>query len=56
MSVEPTDDTTEQSAGVAPQDDRFVELDAGDGVIIYDRQNHRAWLQSDEAAVVTERR
>jgi len=56
MSVEPMDDTNPQTADVAEQDERFAELEAGDGVIIYDRQNHRAWLQSDGAVVVPDRR
>jgi len=56
MSVEPTDDTNQQVDGVTERDGQFVELEAGAGLIIYDRQNHRAWLQSDDTVVVTERR
>lgn len=56
MSVEPMDDTNQKTADVAEQDERFAELEAGDGVIIYDRQNHRAWVQSDAPVIVTERR
>ncbi|WP_193767566.1 DUF7331 family protein [Halorientalis pallida] len=35
---------------------QFVGLDAAEGVIVYDRHNHRAWLQSDGAVSVTDRR
>jgi hypothetical protein len=34
-------DTTEEM-------DRDAELRLADGLVIYDRTNHRAWLQSDE--------
>lgn len=54
MSAGPLDDTDQQAATSAEQDDRFAELESGDGVIIYDRQNHRAWIQSPDAELVTE--
>lgn len=50
MSVEPLDDTDGRG------EDRFAELDTSEGTIIYDRANHRAWLQSDDAVTVTDRR
>lgn len=35
---------------------RFAELTLGDDeLVIYDRENHRAWLQSDVAVQVEER-
>ncbi|WP_424017833.1 DUF7331 family protein [Halorientalis pallida] len=55
MARAPVDDAdAERDAPVAAG--QFVELDAAEGVIIYDRHNHRAWLQSDGAVSVTERR
>jgi hypothetical protein len=30
-----------------PQDGRYVGLALAEGVLIYDRENHRAWLGSD---------
>jgi len=56
MSVEPPEDTDRQAEDVASGDDRFAELETGEDVVIYDRQNHRAWLQSDDSVVVTDRR
>ena len=55
MARAPVDDAdAERDAPVAAG--QFVELDAAEGVIIYDRHNHCAWLQSDEAVSVTDRR
>jgi hypothetical protein len=43
------------SATTAPDVmDRYVALETGDSVIVYDRQNHRAWLQSDATIAVSE--
>lgn len=37
--------------------DRYAELVIGtDEYVIYDRENHHAWLQSDVAVSVAERR
>ena len=56
MSVEPPEDTDRQAGDVASQGDRFAQLETGTDVVIYDRQNHRAWLQSDDTVVLTDRR
>jgi len=37
-----TDDTTDTDA-------QYAELELVDSTVIYDRGNHRAWLQSDSA-------
>ena len=36
-----------------PSAQRYAQLDVGDQLVIYDRQNHQAWVQSD-AAVSTD--
>jgi hypothetical protein len=36
--------------------ERIVELDADDGVVIYDRNNEQSWIRSDGAVPVDERR
>jgi len=51
-----TDDDTERATadGVTS---RYGELEVGDeDFIIYDRENHRAWLQSSVTVPVEERR
>jgi hypothetical protein len=32
-----------------PPDHRYAQLAVGDQVVVYDRHNHRAWVQSDAA-------
>jgi len=32
---------------------RYADLDLDDEVVIYDRENHRAWIQSDASVEVT---
>lgn len=32
-----------------PSDHRYAQLAVGDQVVVYDRHNHRAWVQSDAA-------
>ncbi|SEN11727.1 hypothetical protein SAMN05216388_1001405 [Halorientalis persicus] len=55
MARAPVDDAdAERDAPVAAG--QYVELDAAEGVVIYDRENHCAWLQSDGAVSVTDRR
>ena len=55
MARTPIDDAdAERDAPVVAA--QFVELDAAEGVIISDRHNHRAWLQSDGALSVTGQR
>jgi hypothetical protein len=52
MSSNPRDDTGNKSS-----DDRrrYAELTIGsDECIIYDRENHRAWIQSTVAAPIVE--
>ena len=44
MSTNATDDTNEATDG---EQTRFAELNVGDDeFVIYDRENHRAWIQS----------
>jgi len=51
-----TDDDTEQ-AGTDGETSRYGELEVGDEeVVIYDRENHRAWLQSSVAVTVENQR
>lgn len=40
---------TMESADTTDQEEQYAELDVGDSTVIYDRANHRAWLQSDGA-------
>ena len=45
MSTEATDETNEVTTGEATR--RYAELNIGDDeFVIYDRQNHQAWIQS----------
>lgn len=56
MTTNTTDDT---DAGAVDQDDvdRYAELDIGDEeFVIYDRENHQAWLQSSVTVDVGTRR
>lgn len=49
MSTNATDDTTEQ-AHADNQAQRYAELTIGDDeFVIYDRENHQAWIQSTVA-------
>jgi hypothetical protein len=49
MSTNATDDTTEH-AGAEDESDRYAELNIGDEeFVIYDRENHQAWIQSTVA-------
>lgn len=32
---------------------RYADLDLNDETVIYDRENHRAWIQSDASVEVT---
>jgi len=53
MTPNATDDHDETVA----DDDRYAELNIGDEeFVIYDRENHRAWIQSTEAVIVGDRR
>jgi hypothetical protein len=52
MSTNATDDTDGRVAEVG-QDDRYAELNIGDEeFVIYDRENHQAWIQSTVAVGV----
>jgi hypothetical protein len=56
MSTNATDDTNEQ-ASADDQAERYAELTIGDEeFVIYDRENHQAWLQSTVALDVEEYR
>lgn len=50
--------TEDQDAPVADEEsERYAELNIGDEeFVIYDRENHQAWIQSTEALVVEELR
>jgi hypothetical protein len=46
MSTNATDDTNDGATDDA--EDRYAELTIGDDeFVIYDRENHQAWIQSD---------
>jgi hypothetical protein len=48
MSTNATDDTT--GAATDDQERRYAELNIGDEeFVIYDRENHQAWIQSTES-------
>jgi len=56
MTTNTTDDT---DAGVVEDDeaDRYAELNIGDEeFVIYDRENHQAWLQSSVTVELETRR
>lgn len=49
MSTNAADDTTEP-VGEQDESDRYAELNIGDEeFVIYDRENHQAWIQSTVA-------
>ncbi|WP_201287779.1 DUF7331 family protein [Salinirussus salinus] len=51
---EPDSQSPSEAPGNPPSaDQRYAQLEVGDQVVIYDRQNHQAWVQSD-AAVSTD--
>jgi len=55
MTANRTDDT---GTGTVDQDDgdRYAELNIGDEeFVIYDRENHQAWLQSSVAVDIDEK-
>lgn len=48
MSTNATDDTTDAKTDESAQ--RYAELNIGDDeFVIYDRENHEAWIQSSMA-------
>ena len=54
MSTNATDNTNEARNEESAQ--RYAELNIGDEeFVIYDRENHRAWLQSTVAVTVEDR-
>ena len=56
MSTNATDDTDAQVAA-EEEDERYAELNIGDEeFVIYDRENHQAWIQSTVAVGVEELR
>jgi len=57
MSTNATDERDGRIAEEGPEheeeDDRYAELNIGDEeFVIYDRQNHQAWIQSSVAVTV----
>jgi len=53
MSTHSTD--TDEAAVEGEQEQRFAELTIGDDeFVIYDRENHQAWIQSSVAVSLTE--
>ncbi len=56
MSTNATDDTDE-TVGDEEQSQRYAELNIGDEeFVIYDRENHQAWIQSTVAITVADER
>jgi len=56
MTVNTTDDTETQVVDQG-EADRYAELNIGDEeFVIYDRENHQAWLQSTVAVGIDDRR
>ena len=56
MSTNATDDTDELVAA-DEESQRYAELNIGDEeFVIYDRENHQAWIQSTVAVTVADRR
>jgi hypothetical protein len=56
MSTNATDDT-DGTVEETAQEDRYADLNIGDEeFVIYDKENHRAWLQSTVAVPVEEQR
>ncbi|MFB6164872.1 MAG: hypothetical protein ABEJ31_06915 [Haloarculaceae archaeon] len=55
MSAEPRDRVNDQG-GASECEPRCIALETGDGLVLYDRHNHQAWLQSADPVAVTERR
>lgn len=56
MSTNATDDTDAKAAD-ADRERRYAELNIGDEeYVIYDRENHRAWIQSTVAVGVADLR
>ena len=46
-------DDTDAMVAVDEESDRYAELNIGDEeFVIYDRENHQAWIQSTEAITV----
>ncbi|GAA5432267.1 hypothetical protein Hjap01_01740 [Haloarcula japonica] len=55
MSTNATDNTTD--AATDDQERRYAELNIGDEeFVIYDRENHQAWIQSTESLEVADLR
>ena len=56
MSTNTTDDTSER-VGFEEETDRYAELNIGDEeYVVYDRENHQAWIQSTVAVSTAEMR
>lgn len=54
MTTNATDDPDAQVAG-EEESERYAELNIGDEeFVIYDRENHQAWIQSTMAVTVDE--
>lgn len=52
MSIHNTD---HDDVAIESTEPRYAELNVGDGeYVIYDRENHQAWIQSTEAVSITE--
>jgi hypothetical protein len=56
MTTNATDETEDMAAD-GDQSDRYAELNIGDEeFVIYDRQNHQAWIQSKTVVTADELR
>jgi len=49
---DPESKTPSGTESPPPSSQRYAQLDVGDQLVIYDRHNHQAWVQSDAAVSV----
>jgi hypothetical protein len=54
MSVHSDEDGSASTAEDAVVADRYLALEIERGAVLYDRRNHRAWVQSDVAIAVSD--
>jgi hypothetical protein len=52
MSIHTDHDATDTTADDVAAGERYAQLEAGDTLVVYDTENHRAWIQSDAAVAV----
>lgn len=54
MTIDTDHDATDTTAEDVAAAERYAELEAGETCIVYDTENHRAWIQSDTAVAVAD--